>query len=336
MLRSVFCAALAATALITTPALARDQIRAMGSSTVFPFVAAVAEHYADKTGERAPIVESIGTGAGFVEFCKGVGEGFSDIANASRLMLDSEKADCLKNGVSDIAEIEIGKDGIVIASNANSDAFPVTKKQIFLALAKQVPVGGKLVDNPYTTWKSVDASLPDMAIEVYGPSITSGTRDAFAELAMEPVCVTLPEFKAAYTDKSTLKKACHALREDGKYIEAGENDNLIVQKLFLNEKAVGIFGYGYMEQNIDKVLAHTVDGVAPEYENIADGSYPISRGMYAYVKKAHIAVVKGLKEFLTEMTSEDAISDEGYLADKGLIALPEKLREEMRVRVKAL
>jgi phosphate transport system substrate-binding protein len=251
-------------------------------------------------------------------------------------MLDSEKADCMKNGVKDVAEIEIGKDGIVIASNANSNAFPLTKKQIFLALAKQVPVKGKLVDYPYTTWKSVDASLPDLPIEVYGPSITSGTRDAFAELAMEPVCTAMPEFKAAYTDKSTLKKACHALREDGKYIEAGENDNLIVQKLSLNEKAIGIFGYGYMEQNLDKILAHSVDGVAPEYENIADGSYPISRGLYVYAKKAHIGVVKGLKEFLIELTSEDATSDEGYLADKGLIALPEKLREEMRARVKAL
>jgi phosphate transport system substrate-binding protein len=323
-------------ATLTNGASARDQIRAVGSSTVFPYVAAAAEHYGDNSGTSAPIVESIGTGAGIAEFCKGVGDETPDIANASRLMLDSEKAICAKNNVGEVVEIEIGKDGIVIASNANSDAFPLTRSQLFLALASRVPVKGKLVANPYKKWRDVDKALPNQPIEVYGPSTTSGTRDAFAELVMEPVCLKLPEFTAAYKDAKTRKLACHGLREDGRYIEAGENDNLIVQKLSLNEKALGIFGFGYLDQNPDKILGHTVDGVAPDYDHIANGTYPVARGLYVYVKKAHIASVKGIKPFLEELTSEEAFSDEGYLADKGLIALPEKMRAEMRQKVRGL
>jgi phosphate transport system substrate-binding protein len=312
---------------------ARDQIRAVGSSTVFPFVAAAAEQYADATGAKAPIVEAIGTGAGFVEFCKGSGEEFPDIVNASRLMMDSEKAICAKNNVGEIGEIEIGKDGIIIASNANSDAFPLTKKNLFFALAKQVPVKGALVANPYRTWKEVDASLPNTKIEMYGPSITSGTRDSFVELVMEPVCMALPEFIAAYKDEKTRKQACHGMREDGVYVEAGENDNLIVQKLSVNEKATGIFGYSFLDQNIDKVVAHAIDGVEPEYEMISDGSYSIARSMYVYVKKSHLSEVTGLKAFLTELVSENALSDEGYLSDKGLIPLSDTMRENVRKKV---
>ncbi len=315
---------------------AREQIRAVGSSTVFPFVAAAAEHYGDKSGKSAPIVESIGTGAGFAEFCKGTGEDTPDISDASRLITDSEKALCAKNKVDDSVEIEIGKDGIVLAGNANSDAFPLTRRQVFLALAKEVPLKGKLVANPFRKWKEIDPALPSQPIEVYGPSTTSGTRDAFVELVMEPACMLTPEFRTAYKDEKTRKLACHALREDGKYIEAGENDNLIVQKLSLNERALGIFGYSYLDQNPDKILGHTIEGVAPTYENIASGKYPVARGLYVYVKKAHLATVKGLKGFLEELTSEEAFSDEGYLADKGLIALPEKERAVVRAKVRAL
>ena len=322
--------------VFTAHAEAREQIRAVGSSTVFPFVAAAAEHYGDKSGKSAPIVESIGTGAGFAEFCKGAGEDTPDIANASRLITDVEKKQCAKNNVGELMQIEIGKDGIVLASNANSDAFPLTRKQIFLALAKEVPVKGKLVSNPYKKWKEVDAALPNQPIEVYGPSTTSGTRDAFVELVMEPACVTLPEFKTAYKDEKTRKLACHGLREDGKYIEAGENDNLIVQKLSLNERAMGIFGFSYLDQNPDKILGHAIEGVTPTYDTIASGKYPVARSLYVYVKKAHLTSVKGLKGFLEELTSEEAFSDEGYLADKGLIALPEKERAAVRAKLRAL
>jgi phosphate transport system substrate-binding protein len=321
---------------ISMPVQARDQLRIVGSSTVFPFAAAAAEQYSNKTKAQSPIVESIGTGAGILEFCKGAGVKFPDITTASRPMMDSEKAICKENNVGDVVEIEIGKDGIVIASNANSDAFPLTRKDLFLALSKEIPVNGKLVANPNKTWKDVNPALPATKLEVYGPSITSGTRDAFVELVMEPVCVTLPEFIKTYKDEKTRKQACHMMREDGAFIEAGENDNLIVQKLSLNETAIGIFGYSYLEQNVDKVVAHTVDGVEPEYENISDGSYPVARSLFIYVKQSHIKAINGLKAFLEELTSEEALSDEGYLTYKGLIPLLPAKREEMRKRVSAL
>jgi phosphate transport system substrate-binding protein len=309
---------------------ARDQVRIVGSSTVFPFVAAAAEKYSMNTGDKAPIAESIGTGAGFLEFCKGVGVPYPDIASASRPIVDAERAICKKHGVTEIVEVPIGMDGIVIATAIEVEPFSLTRAQLFYALAKYVPHEGKLVANKAKTWQDVDAALPPEKIEVYGPSATSGTRDAFVELVFEPICTTLPEMIAKYKDAKERKVACHAMREDGAYIEAGENDNLIVQKLLLNKGALGVFGYSYLEQNADKVQPLAIEGVLPEFELIADGSYPIARSLYIYVKGAHVKYIKGLKGFVEELVSEAALSEDGYLADKGLIPLTEEKRTQVR------
>lgn len=331
-----FLLTLFAVTAIAFQANAREQIRIIGSSTVFPFVAAAAEQYSDNSGNKAPIVESIGTGAGMIEFCKGIGNQYPDIVNASREIKASERAICKENGVKDITELPIGMDGIIIASSKERDILNLTLKDLFMALAKQVPVNDELMDNPYTRWKQVNDTLPDIKIEMYGPKSTSGTRDAFVEMVMEVACKDMPEFIAAYPEEKTRKLACHAMREDGHYIEAGENDNLIVQKLTLNPNALGIFGYSYLDQNIDKIVAHTIEGVEPEFELISDGSYPVARSLYVYVKNAHIASVEGLKAFLQELTSEDAVSEDGYLSDKGLISHTEEKQESIRATVNAL
>ncbi|MCC7259971.1 MAG: substrate-binding domain-containing protein [Alphaproteobacteria bacterium] len=320
----------AALALTAFPALAREEIRAVGSSTVFPFVATVAEDFGKLDEFRTPIVEATGTGGGFKLFCGGVGEQFADIANASRPIKDSEKASCKENGVTGIIEIKIGYDGIVLADTKDEKPLSVTKDQIFLALAKKVPVKGKLIDNPYQKWNEIDSSLPDKPIEVYGPPPTSGTRDAFAELVMEQSCKHFPEFKAAFADEDTYKKSCMLVREDGRFIEAGENDNLIVQKLEANTHAYGIFGFSFLDQNGDALQAATVDGVTPGFEQIASGEYSISRALYVYVKKDHIGTIPGLREFMAALTGESAIGAEGYLTYKGLIPMPKAEWEKVR------
>jgi phosphate transport system substrate-binding protein len=322
--------------MVSVSAEARDQIRIVGSSTVFPFVAAAAENYSDDTGKKAPIVESIGTGAGMIEFCKGVGAEFPDIVNASRQIKQSERDMCAANGVGEITEVPLGMDGIVIAGSKKQQPLKLSRKDLFYALAKKVPVNGTLVDNPNTRWKQVNDALPDKKIEVYGPKSTSGTRDAFVETVMEHACIDDAVFTATYADKKERQKACHMIREDGHYIEAGENDNLIVQKLALNESAFGILGFSYLDQNVDKIIAHPIEGVEADYEHIADGSYPVARGLYVYVKNAHFAAIEGLKEFLIELTSEDAISEDGYLAEKGLIAYPEAKQIDTRKRLEVL
>ncbi|HVN38750.1 MAG TPA: PstS family phosphate ABC transporter substrate-binding protein [Myxococcota bacterium] len=313
-------------------AQARDQIRIVGSSTVYPFSTIVAERLG-KTGKfKTPIVESTGTGGGFKLFCAGVGVDSPDIEDASRRITKSEQDLCAQNGVKDIAEIKIGYDGIVIANSKKAPRQAFTERQLFLALAKQVPgPNGQLQVNPYTTWKDVDPSLPDLRIEVLGPPPTSGTRDAFAELVMEGGCKTFPDLKALKDkNEDEFKKACHALREDGAYIEAGENDNLIVQKLVANPKAFGIFGYSFLEENQDKIQGSTIDGVAPEYDSIAQGRYPVSRPLFVYVKIAHVSSIPGIREFVAELTSEKAMGEDGYLAERGLIPGPSAERAEQR------
>ncbi len=265
-------------------------------------------------------------------FCAGVGDNAPDITNASRRIKASEVKKCANNGITDITEIKIGYDGIVIANSKQAPHMTVSLKDIYLALAKNVPDGeGKTQANPYTTWKDVNSSLPAIKIEVLGPPPTSGTRDAFAELAMEGGCKTFPWIKAMKKqDKKAYKALCHTVREDGAYIEAGENDNLIVQKLDANKDAFGIFGYSFLDQNADKVQGSLIDKVDPTFENIADGSYPVSRALYFYVKKAHIGKVAGIAEYLNEFTSEKAWGEEGYLAEKGLIPMPDAERKSFR------
>ena len=318
--------------LFGTPASARDQIRIVGSSTVYPFSTVVAEEFGRTTSFKAPIVESTGTGGGMKLFCAGVGVGHPDISNASRRIKPSEVELCAKNGVTDITEVLIGFDGIVFASSKEAEPMPLTLRQVFLALAKDVPApNGDLVPNPNETWKDVDPALPDVKIEVLGPPPTSGTRDAFNELALEGGCKTFPDLKALKaTDAAAFKKICRSVREDGAYVEAGENDNLIVQKLVANPSALGVFGYSFLDQNTDTVRGNTVDGVLPTFENISSGKYPVSRSLYIYVKKAHADSIPGIREFVEEFTSEKAYGEFGYLSDKGLIPAPAEQREKYR------
>ena len=328
--------ALTASVALTDAAEARDQIRIVGSSTVFPFATVVAEEFGKTTDNKTPVVESTGSGGGLKLFCAGVGVAHPDITNASRRIKPSEVERCAGNGVTDITEVKIGYDGIVLANSKATEPFSITLQQLFLALAKDVPSDGGMVPNPNQTWSDVDPSLPAVEIEVLGPPPTSGTRDAFVELAMEGGCKTFPDIEALKKeDKKAYKATCHSIREDGAFVEAGENDNLIVQKLEANPSALGIFGYSFLEQNLDKVQGSTIDGVEPDFNTISDGSYPVSRSMYFYVKKAHVGVIPGIEEFVATFTDEDAWGPYGYLADKGLIPLPDADREAMRSQATA-
>ena len=319
-------------------AQARDQIRIVGSSTVYPFSTTVAEQFGRSTDFRTPIVESTGSGGGLKLFCSGVGDRYPDIANSSRRIKASEVSLCADNGISDIVEVKVGYDGIVIANSNENGRFDLSLRDVFLALAKDVPTDGNtLRPNPYTTWKDVNPALPATRIKVLGPPPTSGTRDAFAELALEGGCKTFAWLKAMKSeDRTTYKAICHSIREDGVYIEAGENDNLIVQKLVASPRAFGIFGFSFLEQNTDKVQGSTIAGRGPTFENISDGSYPVSRPMYFYVKKAHIGSVPGIEEYMVEFTSDKAMGPDGYLADKGLISMSETERADWRARVNTL
>ena len=303
----------------------RDQITAVGSSTVYPFTTTVAEQFGRAGKFKTPKVESTGTGGGIKLFCNGIGPQFPDVANASRAMKKGEFETCVKNGVSEIIEIKIGYDGLTIADAKSGAISSLTKKQVWLALAKQIPdASGKLISNPNKTWKDVDASLPAIKIEVLGPPPTSGTRDSFHELFMEEGC------------PFENKKQCHAIREDGAYIEAGENDNLIVQKLVSNKNALGIFGYSFLEENRDRVKALKIDGIAPSFETISSAKYTAARPLFVYIKKAHIGVIPGLKEFAEEYVSNKAIGEEGYLSDRGLVSLDSSDLAKTRADVKSM
>ncbi len=318
---------------------ARDYINIVGSSTVYPFATVVVEQFGKTTKFKTPKVESTGSGGGLKLFCAGVGVEHPDITNASRRIKKSELETCHQNGVKEIIEVKIGYDGIAIANSKKAKQLSLSLRDIFLALAKEVPDpkgGEKLVKNPYKAWKEVNVNLPNQKIEVLGPPPTSGTRDAFAELALEGGCKTFSWIKAIKKkDKKAYKKICHTVREDGAYVEAGENDNLIVQKLESNPDALGVFGFSFLDQNLDKVQGSAVNGVMPKFELIANGQYPISRPLYFYVKKAHIGVIPGIEEYLAEFTSEKAWGDEGYLTDRGLIPMPRKERLTFEANVKS-
>ena len=317
---------------------ARDYISIVGSSTVYPFTTAVAEQFGRAGQFKTPKVESTGTGGGLKLFCAGVGVQHPDIANASRRIKQTEVDTCAKNGVKDISEIKIGYDGIVLARSKKAGPLKLTRRDIYLALAKQIPDPANpqsLIANPNTTWKQVNPALPNVKIEVLGPPPTSGTRDAFAELVMEGGCTTFPWIKSLKdVDENRYKRVCQTMREDGAYIEAGENDNLIVQKIEANPNAIGIFGYSYLEENEDKLVGSLLEGKSPTFETISAGTYPASRALYIYVKKAHLGVIPGIKEFIAEYVSDKALGSEGYLADKGLI--PPSAAELAKIRAGAL
>ena len=335
MIKKTFGLAALAAVTFAGVAEARDQINIVGSSTVYPFATVVAEQFGKTSGFKTPKIESTGSGGGLTLFCAGVGVEHPDVTNASRRIKASEVKKCAKNGVTEVVEIKIGYDGIVFANSKKSPQMKLTLKQMFLALAKQVPEGnqdgGKLIANPNKTWSDVDPSLPNTKIEVLGPPPTSGTRDAFNELAIEGGCKTFPALKAMKKkDKKTYKALCRGIREDGAYIEAGENDNLIVQKLEANPNAYGVFGFSFLDQNTDKIQGSLINGVAPEFENIAAQKYPVSRALYFYVKKAHVGTIPSMKEYVAEFTSEKTWGEEGYLADRGLIPMPNAERNKFR------
>ncbi len=353
-------AVLTGSAFGASVASARDYISIVGSSTVYPFATTVAEQFGKSTKFSTPKIESTGSGGGFKLFCAGVGVANPDISNASRRIKKSEFDKCQENGVKEIVEVKIGYDGIVFANSKKSELMKLSRKDIFLALAKQVPgPDGKLINNPYKTWKDVNPALPATKIEVLGPPPTSGTRDAFSELAMEggakkfedlaalrkakgddvkPLMEKLGIPASAFNKKGkkVFKAVAHSLREDGAYIEAGENDNLIVQKLEANPNSFGIFGFSFLDQNADKVQGSEIDGHVPTFDGISDGSYPVSRPLFFYVKKAHVSVIPGITGYLAEFSSDKAWGDDGYLADKGMIPMPKEEREKFTAVIKNL
>ncbi len=325
---------------VSSVAQARDYINVVGSSTVYPFATVVAEKFGKSTAFNTPKIESTGSGGGLKLFCAGIGVDTPDITNSSRRIKASEFEQCQENGVSDVIEVLIGFDGIAFANSVDADQFELELKDIFLALAEQVPNpdgSDSLVENPYTLWSEINPDLPAVKIEVLGPPPTSGTRDAFAELAMEGGCQAFDFIKKMKSDdKNQFKAVCHTMREDGAYVEAGENDNLIVQKLQANSDALGIFGFSFLEQNDDIVQSSLIGGFEAEFDAIAEGDYPISRPLYFYVKKQHVGTVPGIEEYLAEFTKEGTWGEDGYLADKGMIPLNEELREETGAAIAAL
>ena len=317
----------------------RDYVYIVGSSTVYPFSTVVAERFGRSTEFKTPKVESTGSGGGLKLFCDGIGVSYPDVANSSRAIKQSEVDTCAANGVTEIVEVKIGYDGIVLANAIGASAMSLSRVDIFHALAKEVPGDreGELVANPNETWNDVNPDLPATRIEVLGPPPTSGTRDAFVELAMEGGCKTVSWIKALKdTDKNRYKAICHTIREDGAFVEAGENDNLIVQKLEANPDAFGIFGFSFLDQNAEKVKGAAIDGVTPTFDAIADGDYPVSRPLFFYAKKAHVDVIPGLRGFLREFTSERAWGEEGYLSDRGLIPMPDEERRQVAADVRDL
>ncbi len=312
----------------------RKHISIVGSSTVYPFTAVIAEKYGRRYKKyHTPTVEATGTGGGFKLFCSGIGHNFPDFVNASRPIKKSEIRNCRKNGIDQIKEIKIGYDGIVIANSKEAKPISLTKYQLFLALAEKVPHKGKLVKNFYKKWSDISPRLPDYEIRVYGPPPSSGTRDAFVELAMEKVCANNWTFKKAIPNKKVRKKKCHLIRSDGHFIEAGENDNLILQKLNNDAQAFGIFGFSFLNENESKIQAAKVNYVYPTIYNIKSNRYKISRPLFIYFKPQHIGLVKGTKEFVEAILSPDAIGEDGYLLRKGLIPLSDFELRRMRSKI---
>ncbi len=319
-----------------TPA---KDIRIVGSSTVYPFSTKVAQEFKNKTGFNV-VVESTGSGGGHKLFCEGAGANTADMTNSSRRQKKSEFDMCQDNGVEEIVEIKVGFDGIVVANAIDAATMNMPSKDLFLALAKEVPTSDTdctMQPNPYTKWSEIDSNLPDTTIEVFGPPPTSGTRDAFVEIAMERGAKAVPCLaELGKTDKKAFGTIAHTLREDGNWIDGGENDNAIVQTLVNTPSALGVFGYSFLNQNSDKVKGALIDDVAPTFDNIASGEYPIARSLYVYMKKANIEGTPGLQEYALEFTSEQASGPGGYLEELGLIPLPDAQRAEVRSNVETL
>lgn len=322
-------------------AQARDQINIVGSSTVYPFSSYVAEELGATTRIKTPVVESTGSGGGMKLFCAGDGLDTPDFTNASRRMKSKEFDICQTNGVKDITEVVVGYDGIAIAQSKNTKPLNLTRKELMLAVAAEVPNkdGSGLIANPYHYWNEINASLPHRKITFYGPPTSSGTRDAFEDMILKGITKKLTVYTNLYiADKKKNKKykKYHEIRQDGVYIPSGENDNLIVQKIIKDADALGIFGYSFLEENSDRIGAATIEGVAPSPETVQSGDYKVSRALYFYIKKSHIGKIPGMKEYVDLFTSEQMIGDNGSCTDIGLIALPKELRDHYRAQGKNL
>ena len=316
----------------------RTGIWAAGSSTVFPFATRVAENFArNNPGNASPRVESLGTGGGIQAFCQGVGPTTPDIANASRQMKKSEFEMCAKNGVTEIVELKIGYDGIVVATARNGNSFNFELNDLYEGLAQTVPdANGQFATNPKRTWRDVNPGLPEQRIQVYGPPPTSGTRDAFLELGMAAGGKLVPATNALSADTKRFESLTHTIREDGAWVDSGENDNAIVQTLTRTPGSLGVFGFSFLEQNLDTVKAETIDGVMPSVDTIADGSYPLARSLYIYVKKAHVGVIPGLQLYVAELMSDASAGRGGYMQDRGLVPLPAPELAQQRAIAMAL
>lgn len=330
--------ALIASSLLITSLSARDQIKVVGSSTVYPFSSSVAEEFGATTSFATPVVESTGTGGGIKLFCSGIDINTPDIANASRRMKVSEFELCLQNGVTNISEALIGFDGIAIAQSSKISSFNITKEQLALAVAQLVPSkdGKSLISNPYKKWSDINEALPSREIIVYGPPKSSGTRDSFEELILQDVFKNISAYTTFYKQDEVANKKFKEykdIRTDGAYIESGENDNLIVQKLTKNEVAIGIFGYSFLESNKDKVRALKIDNILPTVETISSGKYPVARSMYFYIKNQHEKTVPALKEFTNLFMSEKMLTNDGILSELGLIPLNDETRQIARNKV---
>ena len=332
--KALIYAATAAAALSISGVADARNMRAVGSSTVYPFAKMAAERVARANPRLGtPIIESTGTGAGMKLFCAGVGERFPDVENASRRMKASEAKLCAANGVKDVTEIQIGLDGVAIATAKGTPINGITQRDLYLAIAK-TPFGKP---NKAKTWKDVNARLPALPIRVYGPPTTSGTRDALGELLMTPPCEANASVAALKkTDEARFKAICTGIRTDGAYIEAGENDNLIVQKLAANPGTLGIFGYSFLEENVAKVKGVTINGVAPTYQTISGFQYPGARPLYIYVKNAHVRAIPAIRAFVAEMTKESAIGPKGYMLSDGLVAAPAPVRARAQLAARNL
>eukprot|EP01093_Parvamoeba_rugata_P010764 TRINITY_DN2902_c0_g2_i2.p1 TRINITY_DN2902_c0_g2~~TRINITY_DN2902_c0_g2_i2.p1 ORF type:complete len:344 (+),score=59.28 TRINITY_DN2902_c0_g2_i2:1783-2814(+) len=314
---------------VVSAAQARDQVRIVGSSTIFPLTTKVAEHFARTTGAPAPVVESTGSGGGFKLFCGGVGEQYPDIVDASRPISGSETAICAANSVRKISEIKIGYDGIVLLGSREAPTMSLTARQLYLALARTIPVNGASVPNPNVKWSDVDPSLPDLKIRVYGPPPTSGTRDLMGQLLLDKGCSTFADIASLESsDPDSFRLLCRTIREDGAYIEAGENDRLVISKLEKDPTSYGVMGFNNLERNREKLRGITINGIEPDYETILDGSYPGSRALYLYVKDDHEQLVRSLGAFVSTYVSEAVIGEDGLLVENGLVPLTEKERQE--------
>ena len=310
------------------PAMARDQIIIVGSSTVYPFTNLVIERFARTTGFPAPFSEATGTGGGIDRFCAGPGFDTPDLTGASRPIRADEIVQCQENRVFEITELPIGRDGIVLAGGGTSVEMTLSLAQVFQALAAEVPVDGQIVANPYTHWNQIDPALPEIEIEVFGPPSTSGTRDALIQLAMEPGCATFDAVTALEPDRE--EEVCTSIRTDGHYVDAGEDDQVIADMLLLRPTSVGIFGFSFLEGNADVLTGHAIEGTVPDFDSIASGDYPLSRPLFLYVKNAHIDGVPGMGALIQEYISERAIGPEGYLVEAGLVPLTATERNHTR------